>query len=1005
MREPRTLPRTRRLTSALLFALSTPLAAQTAPVPQSASTVPGAGQTDPATLDVVHVTGIRGSLTSSMNVKRDAQGIVDGIVAEDIGKFPETNLAESLQRISGVSIDRSLGEGSRVTVRGVGPDFNLVLLNGRQMPGASIEESNASNSRAFDFANLASESISGIEVFKTSRASTPTGGIGATINIKTSRPLDNPGLHANLGLKGVHDSSNENLPGRLQGNALTPEISGIFSNTSADGRFGVSLSGSYQERDFGYSQVGVPNGWRAFRGDATAYGTIPQPGAPGSESIVNRPGTNAIYSVPQNLNYRVVGVERQRTNGQLTLQYKPLDNITTTLDYTYSENKIQQQRNEMSVWFNYGPSASAWTNGPVAGPVIYSEIVNPPTSDLATAGSNAATRNQNKSLGFNVDWAVTDQFKLNVDLHRSTAEAESDSPYGSSNSLGVSGFYRGTSVVDFSKDFPMLQQQLGFGLTGLDPSRTLVTGSAFRNSYMKSEIDQAQVNGDFTFENYSQLKFGIGSTEVKNRSAFSNVQRDTWAGAGTAADYPDDLWIPSAFAQYLDAIDGSDNSAQFNQLFLFDFERARQATAQVAGDPSLYRASSIYSTDRRVTEKSKNAYLQWNNSWDDLRVPINLAAGVRYEETRVDAQALVPVAVGIDWVANNELPMRLAASVGLFRKNIDNYIGVTTRNDASLGLNTLVGGAYWNQALGNGCASADLTCIRNYIFRNRGGAPGVVRGPDDSNGNATGVISGQPGDNADMSGFNFRPERVPLGVGVVLETLLRDLDAAQPPAIYVGSTTLATYLPGLRAHNPITLPQTEALASIWIGNRTRIAAHQDLPDNLACVVAGRRRFTLFPPEQLANLYIGPLDLTPAGQPVSLVDTTAPDLQRFPRYTQALEHALVAELEPGDALFIPSMWWHHIEALQPFNVLVNFWWRQSPAYMDSPMNALMLALLTIRDLPTEQRATWHDVFRHYVFEADAHTAAHVPDAVRGVLATMDDAGARSLRARLLQRLNR
>ncbi|OBR74357.1 cupin [Xanthomonas arboricola] len=257
--------------------------------------------------------------------------------------------------------------------------------------------------------------------------------------------------------------------------------------------------------------------------------------------------------------------------------------------------------------------------------------------------------------------------------------------------------------------------------------------------------------------------------------------------------------------------------------------------------------------------------------------------------------------------------------------------------------------------------------------------------------------------NADMSGFNFRPERVPLGV--VLETLLRDLHNPQPPAIYVGSTTLDTYLPGLRAHNPIALPQREPLASIWIGNRTRIAAHQDLPDNLACVVAGRRRFTLFPPQQLANLYIGPLDLTPAGQPVSLVDIAAPDLRRFPRYAQALEHALVAELEPGDALFIPSMWWHHVEALTPFNVLVNFWWRQSPAYMDSPMNALMLALLTLRDLPAEQRAIWQDVFDHYVFDADADTAAHMPESARGVLAPMDEARARSLRARLLQRLNR
>lgn|GEM_PF-7103012 len=175
----------------------------------------------------------------------------------------------------------------------------------------------------------------------------------------------------------------------------------------------MSLSGSYQERDFGDSQVGVPNGWRPFRCDSNAYGIIPQPGAPDSEAIVNCPGPNDVYSVPQNLNYRVVGVERQRTNGPLTLQYKPLDNITATLDDTYSENKIQQQRNEMSVWFNYGSSAS---------PVTYSEIVNPPTSDLATAGSKAATRHQNKSLGFNLHWAVNDQFKLDFDIHRSTAE-------------------------------------------------------------------------------------------------------------------------------------------------------------------------------------------------------------------------------------------------------------------------------------------------------------------------------------------------------------------------------------------------------------------------------------------------------------------------------------------------------------------------------------------------------------------------------------------------------
>lgn len=257
--------------------------------------------------------------------------------------------------------------------------------------------------------------------------------------------------------------------------------------------------------------------------------------------------------------------------------------------------------------------------------------------------------------------------------------------------------------------------------------------------------------------------------------------------------------------------------------------------------------------------------------------------------------------------------------------------------------------------------------------------------------------------NDDVSGFNFRQEKVPLGV--VLKTLLKYASDDAPPAIYVGSTTLDTWLPGFRGENDLPLAPRQPLASIWIGNRTRIAAHQDVPDNLACVVAGHRRVTLFPPTQLPNLYIGPLDLTPAGQAISLVDFHAPDFDRFPRFREAMRHALVAELEPGDAVFIPSMWWHHMEALDAFNVLVNYWWRQTPAWMDTPMNALMLALMTVRDLPAGQRATWRKMFDHYVFEADGTTVDHIPEHARRVLAPLDDKRARELRARLLQRLNR
>ena len=256
---------------------------------------------------------------------------------------------------------------------------------------------------------------------------------------------------------------------------------------------------------------------------------------------------------------------------------------------------------------------------------------------------------------------------------------------------------------------------------------------------------------------------------------------------------------------------------------------------------------------------------------------------------------------------------------------------------------------------------------------------------------------------ADMRGFNFRREQIALSV--VLDTLLKYQTDPAPPTIYVASSTLDSFLPGFGAANPLALGVDDPLTSIWIGNRSRIAAHQDVPDNLACVAAGRRRVTLFAPGQIDNLYIGPLDFTPAGQAVSLVDFAAPDLQRFPRFSQALAHAQVAELGPGDAVFIPSLWWHHMEGLEAFNVLVNSWWRPVPAWMDAPMNALMLAVLALRELPPQQRAHWRGLFEHYVFDADANTSAHIPAHARGVLGALDADSAAALRSVLRRRLER
>lgn len=254
-----------------------------------------------------------------------------------------------------------------------------------------------------------------------------------------------------------------------------------------------------------------------------------------------------------------------------------------------------------------------------------------------------------------------------------------------------------------------------------------------------------------------------------------------------------------------------------------------------------------------------------------------------------------------------------------------------------------------------------------------------------------------------VGGFNFQV--VNSRLDKVLDEIRAQSHSSRPGGIYVGSTEVDRVLPGFRADNELHIGSENPLVFIWMGNLSRIAAHFDVPDNLACCVAGRRRFTLFPPSEIGNLYPGPMDFTPAGQIVSMVDFEDPDFERFPDFRNALEKALVADLEPGDAIYIPSLWWHHVEGMDALNVLVNFWWRRSPAFMDTPMNVLEYALLCIRDLPAGEREAWRALFNYYVFDFDQGSVDHIPRESRGILAPFDDQAARKLRAQLLKKLNR
>jgi hypothetical protein len=245
-------------------------------------------------------------------------------------------------------------------------------------------------------------------------------------------------------------------------------------------------------------------------------------------------------------------------------------------------------------------------------------------------------------------------------------------------------------------------------------------------------------------------------------------------------------------------------------------------------------------------------------------------------------------------------------------------------------------------------------------------------------------IAGRFGYAADFSGFNH--ERRLATVDQLLELLLRQKGHERPWSMYAGGIPIRRHVPDLLPAIPMPILDMSraTLISLWLGNRTRTAAHWDLPQNLACVAAGRRRFTLSPTDQLPNLYVGPLDFTLAGQSISLVDVDEPDLEEHPRFAEALEHARQAELGPGDALYIPSLWWHAVASLDELGAMINFWWRNAEPPLLTPLNALYHAVITMKNLPANELAAWRALFDHYVFDENGDPAAHLPEQARGIL---------------------
>ncbi|MES1200621.1 MAG: cupin-like domain-containing protein [Pseudomonadota bacterium] len=252
-----------------------------------------------------------------------------------------------------------------------------------------------------------------------------------------------------------------------------------------------------------------------------------------------------------------------------------------------------------------------------------------------------------------------------------------------------------------------------------------------------------------------------------------------------------------------------------------------------------------------------------------------------------------------------------------------------------------------------------------------------------------------------MQALNF--ERRASKLSAALDEMLAERNASEPRSLYLQSLPLPQVLPAFAEENHCALAPQNVFGRIWIGNSVTVPPHFDLSDNIACVVAGRRQFTLFPPEQLANMYMGPIDFTPAGTPVSMASIEHPDFERHPRFKTALESAQQAVLEPGDAVYIPYAWWHGITSLESFNILVNYWWNEATSWVKSPYDSLLLAVLALRDLPPEQRRVWRGLFDHVVFQEAGEAFAHLEPAHRGALGPLNAERARMLRQMLARTL--
>lgn len=604
------------------------------------------------TIEEIVVTGIRSSLTRALDIKRNESGVVDAITAEEIGKFPDANLAESLQRITGVSIDRQNNEGNQISVRGLGPSFNLVTLNGRQMPVSSSPEqetiSSATQSRAFNFAEIASESVAGVNVYKTSRADIPTGGIGATVDIRTARPFDFSDPQAVVGVSGIHDLSVES------GDSITPELGGLFTTRLSE-NFGILINGSYSRRDFTDKEE-HHDGWQRLTpaDNGNEFSILGAVADLSNVSQLYRPITN-ISEVSDN--------ERERLNGQFVAQLRPSENLTATLDFTLSRFGRTELRYQTGVFgdpANHGVSSlqfdgnGTFTNYAFTGAADFLSYEN-------------ELRTENDSVGLNLEWQVSDALNLNFDVHSSDSQSQ---PGGELNDLlfllqgsqNVGFSYRydgqpfGVQVMDsgastmIANGVPGALVFLDGGATAetlplsgfLDPAGLSPLGTFVRNISILNEVDQAQLRGTWEMSGNGALQsidfgasvidFTVDTNSISSQFVFQGlgINPATFGAVCTAALCPGNSSLRNGIR-----IGSGTGIAGYNQILRVD------SPAAIAGGFPIQTSDIVPATDQSlIGEESAALHVNFNFDWEIGDMPARLALGARYESTDVEGTSV-----------------------------------------------------------------------------------------------------------------------------------------------------------------------------------------------------------------------------------------------------------------------------------------------------------------------------------------------------------------------------